>query len=364
VNGDGVLDLVLATNCFGVDRCGGQVNGSASVMPGNDDGTFQQATTYDSGGFHAGSIALADVNGDGRPDILVANAYMENAGSIGVLLANSDGTFQPVTTYDSGGASANWIAVADVNGDGKPDLLVANSCVVIYQCEQFSQQGYGTAAVLLGKGDGTFQSAQAFNSGGEFAESIAVADVNHDGNPDLLLVNWCVTRSYCLTGGGVIAILFGNGDGTFQPAQTYDSAGFHPMSITVSDLNGDGTLDLLVANFCVSSAIDCKAGVLATLLGNGDGTFQAAITVETPPLVFAAGGLAVADFDRDGKLDVAIGGGAVLLLGNGDGSFRAPKDLGAISTGIAVGDFNRDGAPDLAVGGVTILLNALPSRRK
>ena len=108
------------------------MNGTVGVLLGNGDGTFQTAVTYGSGGYYADSVAVADVNGDGKPDLVVANACASssncaNGGSVGVLLGNGDGTFQAAVTYGSGGQyEPDSVAVADVNGDGKPDLLVAN----------------------------------------------------------------------------------------------------------------------------------------------------------------------------------------------------------------------------------------------
>jgi len=139
---------------------------------------FLEAPTYDSGGHDAYSVALADVNGDGKPDLLVANLCGDStstcAGTVAVLFGNGDGTFQPAASYGSGGESAYLVAVADVNGDGKPDLLVANAFAS-------NSNTNGTVGVLLGKGDGTFQPAVAYGSGGVGAQSVAVADVNGDG---------------------------------------------------------------------------------------------------------------------------------------------------------------------------------------
>src|SRR6266496_5562035 len=184
---------------------------------------FLEAPSYGSGGHYATSAAAADVNGDGKPDLLVASECVSstncNNGVVGILLGNGDGTFQAAQTYDSGGLYAFSIAVANVNGDGKPDLLVANQCADV-SC------GTGSAGVLLGNGDGTFQAPQTYNSGGQQTRSIAVADVNGDGKPDLLVVNEC---SSCTNGG--VGILLGNGNGTFQPAQNYNSGGQQASSI-------------------------------------------------------------------------------------------------------------------------------------
>src|SRR5208282_4942900 len=135
--------------------------------------------------------------------------------------------FLGVVDYDSAGNGTCFVALADLNGDGKPDLLVANASGV---------------AVLLGNGDGTFQPAVTYGSGGSSPWSVAVADVNRDGNPDLLVVN---------VFDNTVGVLLGNGDGTFQAAVTYSSGGgFRAPSIAVADLNGDGKPDLAVANDC------------------------------------------------------------------------------------------------------------------
>jgi hypothetical protein len=186
-----------------------------------------------------------------------------------------------------------------------------------------------------------------YGSGGYFADSLAVADVNGDGEPDLLAANQCAIDSNCGSSGG-LGVLLGNGDGTFQAAVTYGPGGEYPYSLAVGDLNGDGKPDLVVADQCDSSGI-CSNGSLGVLLGNGDGTFQAASSTTIPAYGFGA--IALADFNGDGKLDVASGG-AILLLGNGDGTFQGFIPLGAGGFGIAVADVNRDGKPDIAVGGV------------
>src|SRR5438477_2188800 len=336
VNGDGKLDMIVA----GQSTTG--TAGATGVLLGKGDGTFQPATSYSSGLAWAYSVAIADVNQDGKQDLVMANYD----GTAGVLLGNGDGTFHAVVTYGSGGNNAYSIGVADVNGDGVPDLLVANGCMSVSNCTN------GGLAVLLGRGDGTFQAAVSYSSGGQIAYSLSIADLNGDGKPDVVVANKYAGN--VSSASGSVGVFSGNGDGTFQPAVSYNSGGYAAQSVAVADVNGDGRPDLLVTNGCVSQA-DCSHGALGVLLGNGDGTFQSATTITTPPTGF--GSVAVADFNGDGSLDVASGAGNFLLLGNGDGTFQPPLDLGVTGPGISVGDFNLDGKPDLAVGGVSILLN-------
>ena len=265
VNGDSKPDLVVANWCATNSpyQCTGNGSGIVGVLLGNGDGTFQTAVPYSSGGIRAYSMAVADVNGDGKPDIVVANgaAVVANGtGVVSVLLGNGDGTFQTAVPYSSGAyGGAVSVAVADVNGDGKPDLLVLD----------YANAAYGTTSstvgVLLGNGDGTFQSAVTYDSGGLYGTSLAVVDVNGDGKPDLLVTNdGCDTN--CI---GTVGVLLGNGNGTFQTAVTYASGG-EAWSVAAADVNGDGKPDLLVANN--------GSATVSVLLGNGNGTFQTAVT--------------------------------------------------------------------------------------
>jgi hypothetical protein len=311
--------------------------------------SFALPVVYGTGG-NPISVAVADVNGDGKPDLLVTNNSA--GGNVGVLLGNGDGTFQPAVTYSSGGILPDSVTVGDVNGDGKLDLVVANQCAA-GGCGNLM----GSVGVLLGNGDGTFQPVVTYSSGGEFALSVAVEDVNGDGNLDLLVANAC--GSGCTKGSlGSVGVLLGNGDGTFQPVVTYATAVGTAQGLAVADVNGDRKLDLLVPSTC-GLPQSCPTSGVNVLLGNGDGTFQAAVLYGTG--ADGASAIAVSDVNGDGKLDLLVTTSSNsftipevgVLLGNGDGTFQpvAFYGTGGVLTfgSIAVGDLNGDGKPDLLV---------------
>ena len=294
VNGDGKPDIAVAT--FYANN--------VAVLLGNGNGTFQPAVTYPSGGSGGGtcpdSVAIADVNGDAKPDLVVTNwcgqSYLSQ--QLDVLLGIGDGTFQPAVSYSSGGEVPESVVVADVNGDGKPDLLVANW----WQSFQHTQNG--SVGVLLGNGDGTFQPPVIYGSGGYGAASVAVADVNRDGKPDLVVANCEASPGGVCTsvgmGHGLAAVLLGNGDGSFQPAVTHDLSGLGAGSVVVADINHDGKPDLLVVS-CGSSS--CTSSV-AVLLGNGYGTFQSVASYGSGG--YGAASVAVADVNGDRKSDLLV----------------------------------------------------------
>ncbi|MGA9642935.1 MAG: VCBS repeat-containing protein [Terriglobales bacterium] len=307
VNQDGKPDLIVSNFCVNSLNCSSTGEyGGVAVLLGNGDGTFQAAVSYSSTGYYTFGVAVADVNGDGKPDIALANdwiAYGNAFGSASVLLANGSGGFEPGMTYAAGaGVDTHAVAIADVNGDGKPDLLLANA--------QFNQYG-ASVAVLLGNGDGTFQTAVNYNSGGDVADSVAVADINGDGNADIVVGNACnLENDHCYQGAGSVGVLLGNGDGTFQPVVLYGSGGYSGNSVTsnslaVVDVNRDGKLDLIVANYCgFNSCGEQSPGIVAVLWGNGDGTFQNAVSYGSGG--DAASSVAVADFNGDGLPDLVV----------------------------------------------------------
>ena len=274
-----------------------------------------------------GDMVSADFNGDGIPDLAVASAYA-TAPDINILLGKGDGTFStangsPIPMV----ASPFSVGAGDFNGDGKMDLLTTS-------------QSANSAAVFLGNGDGTFTPA-AGNPipAGQSPSYLAVGDFNGDGKLDVAVSN-PYTNS--------LTILLGNGDGTFTQAPNPPAAATYPATVTVGDFNGDGNLDLAVT-------VSHPSGVVV-LLGNGDGTFTPA-PGSPIPVGFFATGIVAADFNNDGKADLAVSDGigniVSILLGNGDGTFKAasgsPVPVGHGPFTEVLGDFNSDGELDLAV---------------
>jgi hypothetical protein len=315
-NGDSKLDAAVAN--FG--------SNTVSVFLGNGDGTFQMHVDYATGGTPS-SVAVGDFNRDDKLDLALTNGTFSVGNSVSVLLGNGDGTFQAHMEYTTGLGPTD-AAVGDFNLDGKLDLAVANYGPAFTT---------GSVSILLGSGDGTFQSAVNYPAGVN-PISVLVGDFDKDGAMDLAVGDNNYPQG--------VSVLLGNGDGTFQSATHNQTAG-GPRAGIVADMNLDGNLDLAFAPYDGTGAV----GVYI-FIGNGDGTFQ-------PEISYMAGAgansLQGEDFNGDGLLDLAVANvesnNVSVLLGQGDGTFQAHVDYGTGSTPVqvAIGDFNGDGRLDLAV---------------
>ncbi len=333
LNGDGLNDLIAS---YVTDPATSQK--SLVVYLNNGDGTFQAPRYFDA---NLGFFLLDDFNGDGKPDIVGTDF----SGNAIVLPGNGDGTFKPAVVSALGLTSGgNSLASGDFNGDGRKDLLAGNT-------------------ILLGQGDGTFAVGPALlptitNDLG-FSYYAAVGDFNKDGKLDI--------AAYDVS--GAVQILLGNGDGTFAVGERLASlpAGQH---LTVTDIDGDGNLDIFVGNsdkgVFVQDSDDPVAPLSQFLMGRGDGTFVGA------PVYNSSGGAtgfstsSANDFNGDGKPDVLTFGrtannaqapvALTLLPGDGTGRLGAPvfSNISVIPSAIATADLNHDGAQDAVLIGYSV----------
>jgi uncharacterized protein (TIGR03437 family) len=292
-------------------------------------------------GKYPSSMVEGPFNKNGLQDLVVAN---QGDNTITVLLNDGNGWVKPtVITLGPfpGGISPDFVAMGDFNGDGIVDLAIAN-------------RDSNNVTVLLGQGNGMFTPAAASPFAvGNSPSCIAVGDFNGDGKPDLAITNEL---------DNTVTILLGDGLGGFHQASASPfPVGLNPSFIVTADFNGDGNLDLAVA--------DLNSNNLTVLLGNGNSGFKPApgspVSVGTNPI-----SIAVADFNLDTIPDLAVANygsnNVTVLLGNGSGGFKpgtgSPFTVGAGPRSVAVGDFNADGVPDLVIadsgsGDVTVLLN-------
>jgi hypothetical protein len=372
LNSDGHSDLILsnATGFFAH---------SVVLLPGNGDGSFRPAVTVESGYGRLNAIAAGDVSGDGQPDLMIATS------SVVALLMSHDGTLGSSVELMSDGFPFTSIAIGDWDGDGIPDVAATNpggdypsgsipqtvalvrglgrgafgareeilssAAPVSVALADMTGDGHldvvaacavsRSMSVSPGNGDGTFGTARDFRTSGT-PGSIAEGDFNGDGHVDLVTTDFNIYTA---------SVMLGDGAGRFVAGQAI-SDGRNPISVAVSDLNADGILDLVFG-----TALSEGDGEMSVFLGMGDGTFRPVSTFESGLLPIS---ISVADFNRDGRPDVAVANGGyfssiAVHLGNGDGTFSAPSVPARGSerkfTSVASGDLNHDGKPDLAFTG-------------
>ena len=322
LNGDGNLDMV--TNGIGA-------TGYVSVRLGFGNGTFDVGSSYaaESGGSRG--MSLSDLNGDGNLD-LITSGYNGASGEVNVRLGAGNGTFGASTSYVSEVFNSNAVTLADINSDGILDLASAGV-------------GFGgQVTIRIGRGDGTFGGLVSYGANSIGATSIALGDLNSDGILDLA------------TGGGAVSgsavVRLGVGNGTFGAAVSYASESTVSKGISLGDLNGDGVLDL------VTSGISGAFGFATVRLGLGNGRFGAATSYAQESV--ASNAVNLTDLNGDGILDLATAGSdgvtgqATIRLGNGNGTFGAATSFtqAATAEGMALGDINGNGVLDLATAGL------------
>jgi hypothetical protein len=341
-NGDGKPDIAVAN----------AGSGNVSILLGNGDGTFQAAVSFDAG---AGpqEIALGDFNADHKLDLavlLVGDAT--NGPGFSVLLGNGDGTFQgphflPLESIAAG------MAVVDFNLDKKSDIAITIINI---------NQQIVSLLVFISSGDGTFESPKDLTLPIGEGGSLATGDFNKDGKPDLVM-----------DGPGGYNILLGKGDGTFQPlSAVLVASNFSGAGVQVADLDHDGVADLIAYSIDFQHSADPEGGRsltahLSVFLGNGNGTFQAEQVLATasfaksnifaPPVGDAISPAAVGDFDGGGNLDLlflrkkyfgfSFTSSGNMMLGKGDGTFPQPFPINISFAPSAVADLNGDNLYDL-----------------
>jgi hypothetical protein len=312
--GNGNVDFAVASLSTG---------GAVSVFLNNGSGTFQSAVNYPAGP-NPVDIAVGDLNGDGLPDIVVANLGT-SPGTVTILFNDptSPGTFLPAVSIPLGQDDPRGVKLADMNGDGFLDIVSSNYAA-------------NSVTVLLNHGDGTFAAPHSYLAGSRFGTyALAVADFYGDGHQSVAVGN---VPSH------TVNILRGNGDGTLQPFTVVATPGI-VTGLAAGDL-GNGAQDLISANN--------NTGGITVLLNDGAGNFTPTnydILPHQAPFRVALG-----DVNGDGKLDVVVAnilssgpGNISILYGNGDGTLQPPlavSPAGDRPSGVAIADVDHDFGTD------------------
>jgi hypothetical protein len=368
-NGDGIPDFVIGNANGGTNTTG------ITVFIANADGSLQTGVNYFPAGtkFSLQYVTVGDFNGDGKLDIAASDTYN---GVIQIFYGNGDsmGTFTTGPTYPSDSAASPHpvgIVTADFNGDGKPDLAFVNNTG-----PENAPTG-SDVGILINNGAGGFNSV-VNTPLSTVATELTAADVNGDGKLDVVVPLYGVcSGGSCSAPGSAVAVLLGNGDGTLTAGTTFNLVNgantyFNPYHAAVGDLNGDGKADLAVT---IQNVKGVNQGI-AVALGNGDGTFQTPTLLPSSPQnpLFVPppvpGYVKIADLNRDGHMDLvytnAVAGSVGVMYGVGDGTFYTPVDFPANrwAWDFALVDVNGDGALDVVASGfeqsfsgVGVLLN-------
>ena len=291
LDGDGMPDIVVANY---------SPSGTVGVLRNLGNGSFAATVGY-AAGFSPTSVALADVDGDGKPDIVVA---IWGTNNVSVLRNNGDGTFAPKVNYATGTGPYS-VALGDVDGDGSPDIVAANL-------------NGNTVSVLRNVGNGIF-SAKVNYPTGPAPVSVALGDRDGDGKLDIVVANSGTSPNYS---DGTVSVLSNLGNGTFATKVDYP-AGPYSHAVALGDVDGDGKLDIVVANSGTSPSY--SDGTVSVLSNLGNGTFAAKVDYATGRYPRS---VALSDVDGDGKLDIIVANlndNTVSVLRNQSGGFRSPK---------------------------------------
>jgi len=352
INGNGQADLIVTNS--GSNSVSVLLN---TTPPGATTLSFTSQQSF-AAGSNPSAVTTADLNGDGKPDLIVVNQL---SNTVSVLLNTTApgataAAFATQQIFATGGGPFS-VATADLNGDGKPDLVVTNA-------------GAGTVSVLLnttatGATAASFASQQTFATGtGQY--SVTTSDLNGDGKPDLIVAN---------SASNTVSVLMnttapGATTPSFAAQQTF-ATGTGPFSVTAADLNGDGKPDLIVANYTSNTA---SVLVNTTPPGATTPSFAAQQTFATGAGPFS---LMAADLNGDGQVDIIVantGSGTLSVLRNATAAAMSTASLAAqhmfVTDGtylfaVTTADLNGDGKPDLVIAAadsniVSVLLNTTP----